>query len=59
MRVYKPVLLGVLLAFLLSGAVPRVSQSARLDAEQKLTAGNGQTPAAGITAPTNTIHLNF
>ncbi|MGQ4807991.1 Secretin XcpQ [Candidatus Entotheonellaceae bacterium PAL068K] len=61
MRSYKPLLLGLLVVFLLSGAVPQVSHGARLDAERKIASGNAQTPALAVdtAASADTIHLNF
>jgi general secretion pathway protein D len=61
MRVYKSMLLGLLLALLLTEIGLRSGYPARLDTEKKISTGDSvlRQPGPGKTTNSTTVHLNF
>lgn len=61
MRISMPMVLGSLLTLLVTGINLQVGYTARLDADEKISAGNATSrkQAPGKAATNNTIHLNF
>jgi general secretion pathway protein D len=61
MRVYKSMLLGLLLPLLLTEIGLRSGYPARLDTEKKISTGDSvpRQPGPGKTTNSSTVHLNF